>query len=196
MDAARGTTPVSARRDEPVRPPPIGPRDFLRGPRLADRRGFGFVVLIFVLVVVVFGVAYYAFVTTLTPVPTGPVRFDTAYMVRLNGTFNVSADSGESWSWTGFSVNLSINNVGGNAVPLAASGRNASLVIGTAAHKDTYHVIWIDRDGDGAVSIGDVFWVTGNGIGLPALSYIQFSLTWRAGGWTATEYFVTSSAIV
>jgi len=154
------------------------------------------VVVIFVLVVAVFGVAYYAFVTTLSPAAAAPVRFDTAYMVGMNGTFNVSSDSGTAWTWTGFSVNLTINNVGGAAVPLAASGQNASLRIGTPAQKDTYHVVWIDRDGNGAVSVGDAFWVTGDGVGLPALSYVQFSLTWRASGWTATEYFVTSSAIV
>ncbi len=175
---------------------PSGVRGILRGPRLADRRGFGFVVLIFVLVVAVFGVAYYAFVTTLKPIPSAPVQFDTAYIVRLNGTFNVSSDANSSWSWTSFNVNLSINNAGSVSVPLAATGQNASLLVGTATHKDTYHVIWIDRNGDGAVSVGDVFWVTGDGVGLPSLSYVHFSLTWRTGGWTANEYFVTSSAIV
>lgn len=196
MDAPGPDAPVSTPAGEPVRPRPMGLRSFLRGPKLADRRGFGFVVLIFVLVVVVFGVAYYAFVTSLSPIPTAPVRFDAAYMVHLNGTFNVSADSGTTWASSGFTVNLSINNVGGIAVPLAASGQNASILVGTSARKDTYHIVWIDRDGNDAVSVGDTFWVTGYGVGLPALSYVQVSLTWRATGWTATEYFVTSSAIV
>ncbi len=173
-----------------------GLRGFLRGPRLADRRGFGFVLVIFVLVLVVFGAAYYAFVTTSVPPASAPVQFEAAYMVGLNGTFNVSSDSNATWAWTGFDVNLSINNVGSVAVPLAPSGQNATLLVGPSSPKDAYHVRWIDRDGNGAVSPGDVFWITGDGVGLPALSYVQFQLTWRSAGWTATEYFVTSSTII
>ncbi len=68
--------------------------------------------------------------------------------------------------------------------------------MGSSTHKDPYHIVWLDRDHNGAVSPGDVFWITGDGKGLPALSYVQFGLTWRAWNWTATEYFVTSSTIV
>lgn len=175
---------------------PRGLRGFLRGPRLADRRGLWFVIAIFVGVLVVFGVAYYAFVTTLQPPATAPVGFAPAYMVGGNGTFNVSSDSNGTWAWTGFSVNLTINNFRAASVSLARSGENATLQIGTATRTDSYHVVWLDRDHDGAVSVGDAFWITGVGIALPALSYVQFGLTWRTGGWTATEYFVTSSAIV
>lgn len=152
--------------------------------------------MIFVLVLVVFGAAYYAFVTTLTPAASAPVRFDPAYMVHQNGTFNVSSDSNTSWAWTGFEVNVSINNVWGVAVALGPSGQNATLLVGSSTHRDTYHVRWMDRDGDGAVSVGDTFWITGDGAGLPQLSYVHFSLTWRASGWTANEYFVTSSTII
>ena len=196
MGSSRNHPPVDTSPATASPPRPAGLRAFLRGPRLADRKGFGFVVVIFLLVLVVLGVAYYAFVSTLRPVPVAPIRFDNAYMAHGNGTFNVSSDSNTSWNWTGFSVNVSINNVGGDAVPLAASGLNATLYIGTPTHKDAYHVVWIDRDRDGAVSTGDVFSITGAGVGLPPLSYVQFSLTWRVAGWTATEYFVTSSAIV
>ncbi|HYM39744.1 MAG TPA: hypothetical protein VEY12_06330 [Thermoplasmata archaeon] len=178
----------------PARPRTI--RGFLQGPRLVDRRGFWFVLAIFVMVILVFAVAFYAFVTTLKPLATAPVTFAPAYMLGGNGTFNVTSDSNTTWPWTGFSVNLTINNVGTTAVALAPSGGNVTLFIGTSARKDAYHIVWLDRDHNGAVSPGDVFWVTGNGVGLPALSYVQFSLIWRSGGWTATEYFVTSSAIV
>ncbi len=179
-----------------VPPRAEGLRGFLRGPRLADRRGFGFVIVIFVLVLVVFAAAYYAFVTTSLPAANAPVRFDSAYMVGGNGTFNVSSDSNATWSSTGFEVNLSINNVWAVAAPLATSGKNTTLLIGPPTHKDAYQVRWMDRDGNGAVSVGDVFWITGAGVGLPSLSYVQFDLTWRSGGWTATEFFVTSSTII
>lgn len=188
------TAPTSAPSSLPPRP--AGVRGFLRGPRLADRRGFTFLIAIFVLVIAVFAVAFYGFETTLRPLPTAPIQFTPAYMVRGNGTFNVSSDANTSWPATGFSVNLSINNFGGVSVPLAVSGENATFLIGSASHRDVYHVIWFDRDHDGQVSVGDVFWVTGNGVRLPGLSYCQLGLTWKAGGWTATEYWVTSSAIV
>lgn len=178
----------------PARPP--GLRGFLRGPRLVDRRGFGFVLVIFVLVAVVFAIAFYEFTVTLQPLPSAPVRFGPAYMVNQNGTFNVSSDSNGSWSWQNFTVNLTINNFGGAAVALAASGANATLLVGSPTHKDYYHVVWLDRDHDGRVSVGDSFWVMGSGVGLPALSYVKFSLVWNHGAWTAAEYFVTSSAIV
>jgi len=171
-------------------------RGFLRGPRLVDRRGLLFVVAIFAMVIVVFVVAFYAFVTTLQPLPSAPVQFSAAYMLGGNGTFNVTSDGNASWPWSGFDVNLTINNFGDVAVPLAASGENATLLIGSSSHKDYYHIIWLDRDHDGKVSVGDAFWVTGDGLPLPALSYCHFSLTWRAGGWTAPEYFVTSETIV
>ncbi len=186
--------PPAPAEPQPQRPP--GLRGFLRGPRLVDHKGFGFVLVIFVLVLVVFAGAYYAFVSTDKPAATAPIAFDTAYMVARNGTFNVSSGSNASWRWTGFDVNLSINNVWAAAVPLASSGQNATLLIGPPMHKDAYHVRWMDRDADGAVSVGDVFWITGDGVGLPALSYVQFDLTWRSGGWTATEFFVTSSTII
>ncbi len=161
-----------------------------------DHRGVWFVVVIFVGVLVVFGVAYVAFVTTLQPPPSAPVAFAAAYMVGGNGTFNVSSDSDASWSWSGFSVNLTVNNFGATAVGLAPSGENATLHIGSGSHALVFDVIWLDRDGNGAVSVGDAFWITGVNVPLPALSYVQFGLIWRAGGWTASEFFVTSSAIV
>ena len=178
----------------PARAP--GLRGFLRGPRLADRRGFGFLVAIFVLVVVVFAVAFYGFVTTLRPLPSAPIQFAPAYMAGGNGTFNVTSVDNASWPRTGFTVNLTINNFGAEAIPLAASGANATFLIGSSTHKDYYHVIWMDRDRDGRVTVGDVFWVTGDAVGLPGLSYVQVGLIWNHGAWTATEYFVTSAAIV
>jgi hypothetical protein len=148
------------------------------------------------MIIAVFAIAFYGFETTLRPLPSAPIRFTAAYMVGGNGTFNVSSDGNASWPAAGFSLNLSINNFAGVSVPLAPSGVNATFLIGSSSHRDVYHVVWIDRDHDGQVSIGDVFWVTGNGVGLPGLSYCQLGLTWKAGGWTAAEYWVTSPAIV
>ncbi len=166
------------------------------GPRLVDRKGFGFVLAIFILVIVVFAVAFYGFVTTLQPLPTAPVQFAPAYMHGGNGTFNVTSVGNASWPWTGFTVNLTINNFGDVAVPLAPAGHNATFYIGSNTQKNYFHVIWNDTDHDGKVSVGDVFWVKGDAAPLPGLSYVKVSLIWNGGAWTAAEYFVTSSAIV
>ncbi len=161
-----------------------------------DHKGFWFLLVIFLLVVVVFAVAFYEFTITLQPIPTAPVKFSTAYIVNQNGTFNVTSVDNASWAMGNFTVNLTINDFGASAVPLAPSGENAIFLIGSSTQKDYYHVVWLDRDHDGKVSVGDSFWVTGNGVGLPGLSYVKFSLVWGNGAWTAVEYFVTSSAIV
>lgn len=152
--------------------------------------------MIFVVIVVIFAIAFYEFTVTLRPLPAAPVQFSPAVMVDQNGTFHVTSVGNASWPWQNFTVNLTINNFGGAAVPLLPSGQNATLYIGSSTHKDYYHVVWLDLDHDGKISVGDSFWVTGNHVGLPALSYVAFGLTWNGGGWTAMEYFVTSSAIV
>ncbi len=161
-----------------------------------DRKGFWFIIVIFLVVVVLFAVAFYEFMVTVQPIPSAPVKFDVAYMVDGNGTFNVTSVSNASWPWQNFTVNLTINNFGTQAVPMAANGHNATLLIGSSTQKNYYDIVWEDRDHDGKVSVGDAFWVTGNGVGLPGLSYVEFSLIWGHGAWTAVEYFVTSSAIV
>ena len=166
------------------------------GPRLVDHKGFWFIVTIFILVAAVFSVAFYEYSVTLQPLPSAPVHFSPANMVGGNGTFNVTSVSNASWPWQDFAVNLTINEFGSTAVALAASGQNATFLIGSSSHKDYYHVRWIDADHDGQVSVGDVFWITGSGAPLPALSYVQFNLMWQKGAWTAVEYFVTSSTIV
>lgn len=189
--ASQGSAPSPA-----MSPRPKGLRGFLGGPRLVDHKGLGFLLVIFLLVVVVFAIAFYEFTITLQPLPSAPVQFSPAYMVHQNGTFNVTSVDNASWPWQNFTVNLTINDFGTTAVPLAPSGQNATLLVGSSSHKDYYHIVWLDRDHDGKVSVGDSFWVTGDGVGLPALSYVKFSLSWNRGAWTAVEYFVTSSAIV
>ena len=178
----------------PPRPP--GLRGFLMGPRLVNHKGFWFLLTIFILVAIVFSVAFYEFTVTLQPLPTAPVEFAPAYMVAGNGTFNVSSDGNASWAWQNFTVNLTINNFGAVAVPLAASGANASFLIGSTTTKAWYHVVWWDKDHNGRVSTGDAFTVTGDHAALPGLSYVKVTLTWMDGVWHQDEYFVTSETIV
>lgn len=177
-------------------PRPKGLRGFLMGPRLVDHKGFWFLVIIFVLVLVVFSITFYEFSLTLRPLPTAPVAFSAAYMLDHNGTFNVTSVGNASWAWQNFTVNLTVNNFGFYAQPLAPSGQNATFLIGTSSSRGTYHVVWINRAHNGLVSVGDVFWVTGDGTGLPGLSYVKVSLIWNGGVWHADEYFVTSETIV
>ena len=183
---------------DPLAPPPRprGLRGFLTGPRLVDHKGAWFLVIIFVLILVVFSVTFYEFTVTLRPLPTAPVTFSAGYMLDHNGTFNVTSVSNTSWPFQNFTVNLTLNNFGFYAQPLAPSGENATFLIGTATNKGVYHVIWINHARNGLVGVGDVFWVTGDGVGLPGLSYIKVSLIWNGGLWHADEYFVTSETIV
>ncbi len=192
--SAPGPTPASSHIAVPPRPK--GLRGFLQGPTLVDHKGFWFVLAIFLVVLLVFGIAFYEFAVTLRPIPSAPVQFSTAYMVDQNGTFNVTSVDNASWPWQNFTVNLTINNFGFYAQPLAPSGENASFLIGSSTKRATYNVVWLNRDHNGLVSVGDVFWVTGDGVGLPQLSYVAFTLIWHGGAWTSYEYFVTSSAIV
>ncbi len=150
------------------------------------------VIAVFVVVGIVFGATFYVFITQEKAPPPVPITFTVAYMIGGNGTFNVTSVSNGSYPWSGFSVNLTVNNFGATAVPLAASGQNATIVIGP----NVYHIVWLDRNRDGMVSVGDAFWVTGNRVPLPTLSYCKFSLAWNAGSWAAVEYWITSSSII
>lgn len=178
-------------------PPPAGRvRRFLLGPKLVDRGGLAFLLGILVLVATSFGVAFYAWSTSHTFPPPAPVRFTNATMMSWNATFSVASIKGGPFPSTNFTVQFTFNNFASNVVPLAASGANATVVIGNGGSQTAYHIRWIDADRDHTVSVGDVFWITGDGKGLSPLSYCNFSLIWDRGVWTSQLYWTTSATIV
>lgn len=171
-------------------------RNFLLGPKLVDRGGLSFLLAVLVLIAAAFGVAFYVWTSSHTSPPLAPVRFTNATMVNLNATFSVASAMGGPFPWASFTVQFTFNNFPSNIVPLAPSGSNATVVIGNAASQTVYHVRWIDADHDGNVSVGDIFWITGDGKGLSPLSYGNFSLIWDRGAWTSQLYWTTSETIV
>lgn len=170
-------------------PRPRGLRGMFKPPTFLDRRTVTFLLVIFIIVGLVFSLVFYEFLVNTHAAPPVPVTFTQAYMVGWNGTFNVTGISGGPYPWTQLNVTLTVNDFIGPQVPLAPSGQNASLAIGP----DVYHVVWIDTDHTGMLSVGDVFWVTGDGVGLTPLTYIAFGLSGSGGAWTAHVYWETSS---
>lgn len=157
--------------------------------RAPDRRIFVFLLVVFIVVFSLLGVTFYLFTSQTRPPPSSPIVFSAPVMSRGNATFRVTDVDGGPYRASGFSVNLTVNNFAGIPTPLPPSNQIAWIPIGP----NVYRVTWIDADHDGAVSIGDVFTVTGNGVPLPPLSYCAFRLTWQ-GGWSAAVYWTTSSA--
>lgn len=171
------------------RPRPKGLKGFLRGPEVRDRRALAFLIAIFAVVGAVFATVFVTWsLTHPAPVPS-PVTFSAATMTNWNATFAVASVAGGPYSWQNFTVTFSFNNFNSPVVPLAPSGVNASVIIGTTS----YHIRWNDTDGNGAISVGDTFAITGVGAGLAPLSYCIFSLIWDHGDWTSILYWVTSS---
>ena len=171
------------------RPRPKGLRGFLRGPEVRDRRTLAFLIAIFVVVGSVFAIVFVTWSLTHPARAPAPVTFTAATMVSWNATLAVTSVEGGPYPWQNFTVQFSFNNFNSPVVPLAPSGVNASVIIGTTA----YHLRWNDTDGNGAISVGDTFAITGVGAGLSPLSYCIFSLIWDGGNWTSMVYWVTSS---
>ncbi len=156
--------------------------------RSSDRRIFAFLVIVFVVVFSLLGVTFYLFANQLrTPAPS-PIGFSTPLMSGGNATFSVVRVDGGPYPAAGFSINLTVNNFAGPQLPLPSSNMTASIAIGNIV----YRLTWTDADHDRAVSVGDLFSLTGLGIPLPALSYCAFRLVWQ-GGWSAAVFWITSS---
>lgn len=153
-----------------------------------DRRALATLLAVFVVVLVLLAVVYVVFRSQELSRPPARVQFGPVVITRsgilFNAAFNVSVVLYGPYPATGFRLNLSVQNLAGEA-PLGASGHPVLVSIGPNA----YPVVWTDSDGDGYLSPGDVLTVSG----LPALSACALTLVWPAGGWTAAAYWTTSS---
>lgn len=156
--------------------------------RSSDRRIFAFLVIVFIVVFSLLGVTFYLFTSQIRPSPASPIGFSTPVMSAGNATFRVDRVDGGPYPASGFAVNFTVNNFAGPQIPFPSNNVTASIPIGDLV----YRITWNDADHDGAVSVGDIFTVTGNGVPLPSLSYCAFRLAWQ-GGWSATVYWTTSS---
>ena len=87
---------------------------------------------------------------------------------------------------SGFQIRLVVSNFAGGPASLGPNNSVARIVIGRTA----YRVVWIDTDGDGAVSVGDPFLVSGDRAPLSPLSDYEFDLSWQSA-WTAHVFWST-----
>ncbi len=118
--------------------------------------------------------------------PTGNLVFAPATLLDGNASFPVQNVSHGPYGFSGFQIRLVVNNFAGGPASLGPNNSVARLVIGTTA----YRVVWIDADGDGAVSVGDSFLVSGDRAPLSPLSDYEFDLSWQSA-WTAHIFWST-----
>jgi hypothetical protein len=123
--------------------------------------------------------------------PSPPPKFELVFS-------SVSIDAGRNASWvvdsvdggpyasTGFSMRLSVNGTSTNWVRLSPSQTVQSVVVGTV----TYRFEWRDSDGNGTVSKGDRFSVSGDKAPIPARSTFEFALKWSES-WLSHAYWST-----
>ena len=152
-----------------------------------DGRGLGFLVAVFVVITIAVAASFVVY-SSLPPrePPANNLVFQSPMLVDGNASFVVKNVSGGPYAYTGFRVNLVVNNFAGQRIPLAASNSPARIMIGP----NTYRISWLDSDGDGAVGVGDPFVVSGDGAPLPPLSHYEFDLQWQAS-WTAKAFWST-----
>ena len=152
-----------------------------------DRRALRFVILIFAAVLFVVAAAFY--VASLVPPrssPTDKLVFSDAALVDGNASFLVENESGGPYPYGGFEARLVVNDFPSPSVALAPPGSIVRISIGP----NFYRIRWLDADGDGAPSVGDSFFVSGDGAVLPSISAYEFDLQWQAS-WTAKAFWTT-----
>jgi len=120
------------------------------------------------------------------PQPTDNLIFTPASIVDGNASFAVENVSHGPYAYSGFEFRLVVNNYAVGPVALGPNHSAATVMVGTA----TDRISWIDADGDGAVSAGDSFLVTGDRAPLSSLSDYEFDLQWGTA-WAARVFWST-----
>ena len=157
-------------------------------PQGSDRRSVWFLVAVLGAVLAVMLTSYVVY-SSLPPraPPADNVVFSRPSISEGNASFVVESVSGGPYPHTGFRVNLTVNGFSAEPAPLAASRILNRLSIGP----NVYVIFWDDADGDGAVSRGDPWIVSGDNIPLPTLSLFEFGLQYQ-GQWTAKAFWSTT----
>ena len=118
--------------------------------------------------------------------PTGNLIFTPASIINGNASFVVQNVSRGPYVYSGFTFRLVVNNFAVGPVALGPNGSSTSVQVGAA----TDRISWIDADGDGAVSVGDSFLITGDRAPLSSLSDYEFDLQWGSV-WAARVFWST-----
>ena len=118
------------------------------------------------------------------PPPTNKLVFAPATLLDGNASFTVQNVSEGPYTFSECQIRLIVNNFAGSAVALGPNNSVTRVVIGAAA----YRVVWVDADGDGAVSVADSFLISGDRAPLSPLSDYEFDLSWQSA-WTAHVFW-------
>src|SRR5712691_5154676 len=149
--------------------------------------GLRFILVVFAVIAIAISTSFGVFwlLPRQQPLPTNIVFADPVF-VQGNVSLTVQSVIRGPYSSSGFHVNLAVNNFAGQSTPLGANGSVVRISIGP----NTYRVSWQDRDGDGSVSPGDTFTISGDRVPLPPLSVYEFDLQWP-NAWTAHAFWST-----
>ena len=146
-----------------------------------------FLIAVFAAIGLVIATSFVLFsLQTPRPPPTGNLIFSTASVIDGNASFNVQNLSHGPYVYSGFTFRLIVNNFAVGPVALGPNDSATAVTVGTT----TDRISWIDADGDGAVSVGDRFLVTGDRAQLASLSDYEFDLQW-GNAWAARVFWST-----
>ena len=120
------------------------------------------------------------------PPPSSNLVFSAATLVNGNASFTVQNESHDPFIFSEFHIQLVVNNFASGPAALGPNNSATRIVIGSTA----YRVVWIDADGDGAVSVNDSFLVAGDRAPLSPLSDYEFDLSWQSA-WTSRVFWST-----
>lgn len=106
------------------------------------------------------------------PPPTSNLIFSAASIIDGNASFAVQNVSHGPYVYSGFEFRLVVNNYVAGPIALGPNHTATMVTVGTTADR----ISWIDANGDGFVSLGDSFRVTGDRAPLSPLSDYEFEL--------------------
>jgi len=154
-------------------------------PSKASHRWFLLAVFVGIGLVISTSFVVYSLRPPRTP-PSSNLVFRAATLVNGNASFTVRNESHDPFIFSEFHIQLVVNNFASGPAVLGPNNSATRIVIGGTA----YQVIWIDADGDGAVSVNDSFLVAGDRAPLSPLSDYEFDLSWQSA-WTSRVFWST-----
>ena len=156
-------------------------------PLRSDTSQRWFLVAVFAGIAIVIGTSFAVYSLQVPrPVRTDNLVFTPASLLDGNASFEVLNVSHGPYAYSGFEFRFIVNNFAIGPVALGPNHTATRIALGTT----TYWVSWLDTDGDGAVSVGDSFLVTGDRAPLSPLSDYEFDLQW-GNAWAARVFWST-----
>jgi hypothetical protein len=125
---------------------------------------------------------------TWPPAVAKPIVTFSAVSQDGNATLSIAGAS-QSVAPGNYRVNLQAGPLLGTAIAMPTiSGGFANVVI----NGTTYRIYWTDIGGEGTLSPGDIFRITGNGVRLPVATEFVFYLLWSDGSSIRSASWSTS----